>query len=240
MSTETEISRRTLVKAIAASSAAVSASPWFNAELAGAQVMPANSWKQVHPGVWRATIGTPERNSPVSSRLVPPQSDAFAKLPTVDAAPLRTIEGKRTRRGFLVQLPLAGNEQIYGFGLQLLSFAQRGKKKTARVNADPKNDTGDSHAPVPFYVTTEGYGVLIDTARYASFYFGDAHPKPTHPLAAVSDTNLAPLYSGNSRQAKSGFIYVDVPDAGGVDIYLFGGPDMRSAVQRYKDRKSVV
>ena len=33
-------------------------------------------------------------------------------------------------------------------------------------------DTGDSHAPVPFYVTTRGYGVLVDTARYATFYGG--------------------------------------------------------------------
>ena len=98
-----------------------------------------HSWKQVHPGVWRATIGTPERFTPVSSRLVPPQVEAFAKLPHVDAAPLPPIEGKQTKRGCLVQLPLRPDEQIFGFGLQFLSFAQRGKKKVARVNADPKN-----------------------------------------------------------------------------------------------------
>jgi alpha-D-xyloside xylohydrolase len=71
-------------------------------------------------------------------------------------------------RGYVVELPLRPNEEIYGFGLQFLSFAQRGKKKVARVNADPKMDTGDSHAPVPFYVTTEGIGVLIDTRWYAA------------------------------------------------------------------------
>ena len=59
------------------------------------------------------------------------------------------------------------------------SFIQRGLKKTLRVNADPAIDSGDSHAPVPFYVTTRGYGVLIDTARYATFYCGESRPKPT-------------------------------------------------------------
>ena len=149
------------------------------ADLQSSHPLATHGWKQVHPGVWRATIGTPERFTPVSSRLVPAQMDAFAKLPKVYAAPLPPIQGKQTTRGCMVQFPLRPDEQIFGFGLQMLSFAQRGKKKVARVNADPKMDTGDSHAPVPFYVTTEGIGILIDTARYATFYFGDARPKPT-------------------------------------------------------------
>lgn len=33
-------------------------------------------------------------------------------------------------------------------------------------------DTGDSHAPCPLYFSTAGYGVLVDTARYATFYCG--------------------------------------------------------------------
>lgn len=229
---EAKISRRSLVKTIAAGGAAVTASPWFHGDLAVAQTLPAGGWKEIHPGVWRATIGAPEAYTPVSSRLVPPQTDAFAKLPRVDASPLPAIEGKRTTRGCVVQIPLQPDEQLFGFGLQLLSFAQRGKKKVARVNADPKIDTGDSHAPVPFYVTTRGFGVLVDTARYADFYFGDAHTKPTHPLTAVPDANLAPKYDDGSKE-QAGFIYVHVPVAAGVDVYLFGGPDMLSAVQRY-------
>ena len=39
-----------------------------------------------------------------------------------------------------------------------------------RVNADPVADTGDSHAPVPFYVSNRGYGIFIDTARYVNVY----------------------------------------------------------------------
>ncbi len=192
-----------------------------------------SNWREVFPGVWKATIGTPERFTPVSSRLIPAKTEAFAKLPRVDGVPLPEIRGKRTSRGCMVQLPLRPNEQIYGLGLQFLSFAQRGKKKVVRVNADPKFDTGDSHAPVPFYVSTEGIGVLIDTARYATFYFGDARPKPPRALESVNNANPDPNYTHNIQDGDAGQITVEVPRAGGVDVYLFGGPEMLDAVRRY-------
>ena len=52
-------------------------------------------------------------------------------------------------------------------------FQMRGSKKLLRVNADPEINTGDSHAPVPFYVTTHGYGVFIDNSRYMTYYLGN-------------------------------------------------------------------
>ena len=112
----------------------------------------------------------------------------------------------------------------------MLSFAQRGKKKTLRVNADPKMDTGDTHAPVPFYVTTEGLGIFVDTARYATFYFGNAQPKPAHAVEAVLKTNSDPT---DMHTPQSDTVLIDVPSVGGVDIYLFAGPSMLDAVKRY-------
>lgn len=223
------ISRRTLAKGLAISGTVAGLSHLLHAEAGAGQASTESPvWKQIHPGVWRATIGRPERLTPVSSRLVPPQTAAFETLPHVDAAPLPSIAGRPTRRGCLVELPLRPGEQIYGLGLQLLSFAQRGKKKVIRVNADPKLDTGDSHAPVPFYVTTEGIGILIDTARYASFYFGNARTKPAQAAKSASapDTN-------EIQESEAGQITVEVPNAAGVDVYLFAGPDMLNAVKRY-------
>ena len=228
-----KITRRNLAKTLAAAGAVAGLSGRFAEDSANAETLTAAAWKQVHPGVWRITVGTPEKFTPVSTRLVPAQTEGFASLPSVTAVPDMLVEAKRTERGCTVRLPLRPDEEVFGFGLQLLSFAQRGKKKVARVNADPKIDTGDSHAPVPFYVTTSGIGVLVDTARYADFYFGDAHPKPTHPAAAVTAANIAPKYTGESSGTETAFIYVHVPVAAGVDVYLFGGPDMLSAVQRY-------
>lgn len=227
------MTRRTLAKALAASGAAAGLSHFLGAEPALSTSPAAPAWEQVHPGVWRATIGTPEWFTPVSSRLVPPQTAVFAKLPRVTAIPLPAIQGKKTKRGCVVELPLRPQEQIFGFGLQFLSFAQRGKRKVARVNADPKIDTGDSHAPVPFYVTTEGIGILIDTARYATFYLGDVRTKPTRSEESITANDLDPHYSHNIKETDTSRVIVEVPRADGVDIYLFAGPSMIDAVRRY-------
>ncbi len=229
-----KITRRSLAKGLAATGAAAGFSGLLSTEpLAAATPENSVAWKRIHPGVWKATIGTPERFTPVSSRLIPAKAEAFAKLPRVDTAPLPAIGGKQIKRGCVVQLPLRPNEQIFGLGLQFLSFAQRGKKKVARVNADPRFDTGDSHAPVPFYVTSKGIGILIDTARYATFYFGDARPKPAHAEDSVTNVNPDPNYTHNIQDGDSGEITVEVPRASGVDVYLFAGPEVVDAVRRY-------
>jgi alpha-D-xyloside xylohydrolase len=195
-----EFSRRALGKALAASGTVAGFSRFFSGEASGEMASENKaSWKTVYPGVWRATLGTPEHYTPVSSRLVEPRVSAFGKLPHVDSAPLPDVAGRRLTRGYVVRLPLRPGEEVYGLGLQLLSFAQRGKRKVTRVNADPRMDTGDSHAPVPFYVTTEGIGILVDTARYTDFYFGDARPKPIQPLNSVNPANPAPNYTQNRQ-----------------------------------------
>ena len=229
-----KITRRALAKGLAASGTAAALSNLLVAESKAAHVSAETSaWKQIHPGVWRATLGNPEWFTPVKSRLAPPQTTAFEKLPRVDTVPLPPIKGRRLTRGFLVEVPLRRDEEIYGLGLQMMSFAQRGKKKVVRVNADPKMDTGDAHAPVPFYVTTEGIGILIDTARYATFYFGNARPKPAHAEGPASQTNPDSNYTHNLQEDDRGRVTVDVPHAEGVDVYLFAGPAMLDAVKRY-------
>ena len=170
---------------------------------------------QILPGVWKFSFGTPEKITPVSTRHYPPSTAGFDQLPSVAACPV-SVTGTESRRGYLVAVPLAPNEAPYGLGLQLQSFLQSGKKKRLRVNADPKMDTGDSHAPVPFYVTTRGYGVLVDTARYATFYGGGK--KRVKAGTSASESNQ---------------VLVEVPEAQGVDVYVFAGPSMRHAVQRY-------
>ena len=198
-----------------------------------ARTATAMQWTKVAPGIWRARLATPERFTPVAARMVDPLQAQLASLPLVENPPLDSINGYVTARGCQVELPLHPDEQVYGLGLQMLSFAQRGKKKTMRVNADPKFDTGDSHAPVPFYVTTSGVGVLIDTARYATFYVGNARPKPTQAVAKATSEPPDPNYTHNLRNHDQGTITVDIPHAAGVDVYLFAGPEMVDAVRRY-------
>jgi alpha-D-xyloside xylohydrolase len=228
--------RRHFLLSVAAGSAALGGPPGLDARPAAAPARGAGP-EPILPGVWRVRLGAPERITPVSTRRYPPASAGLAALPQAPGAPVEAT-GEATDRGFVVRLPLAPNEIVYGLGLQFQSFIQRGLKKKLRVNADPEIDSGDSHAPVPFYVTTRGYGVLIDTARYATVYAGNkvrkGAPGPAAPEAGAELTRegLPSAYERFRFQDPSEVI-VEVPEAQGVDVYLFAGPTMRLAVQRY-------
>lgn len=200
-------------------------------------------WHPIFPGIWKMTLGEPEKLTPVSVRDTAPDEPGLRALPDAGACPIAAneVRSHTARRGYLVSLPLAGGEIVYGLGLQLLSFIQRGSKKTLRVNADPRQDSGDSHAPVPFYVSTRGYGVLIDTARYASFYCGNKAHKGAHgperestaqEKTEVEERGLPAAYfrAGYDLPAR---MLIDIPAAHGADVYVFGGPDLIHAVQRY-------
>lgn len=193
---------------------------------------------QVQPGVWRITLGIPEKITPVSTRHYPPATQIKEVLAEFEKCPV-AVSGKVSSRGYHVSVPLEADELIYGLGLQLQSFQERGLKKKLRVNADPAMDTGDSHAPVPFYVTTRGYGVLIDTARYATFYCGNKIKKSARPPQTSTDegsndgwNSLVTPYQRH-RLGESSNVLVEIPGARGVDVYIFAGPSLREAVQRY-------
>jgi alpha-D-xyloside xylohydrolase len=199
-------------------------------------------WQLVAPGIWKVRLGVPEKLTPVSLREVSIAEEGLRRSLPGAASPLPAVEiqGHSSQRGFVVSLPLEPDELVYGLGLQLLSFMQRGTKKTLRVNADPKVDLGDSHAPVPFYVTTRGYGVLVDTARYATFYCGGkARKMPVgkeeskrKSFLKLKRHTLPEAYTKNHCDEPSRMI-IEIPAARGVDLYIFGGPSLLQAVQRY-------
>jgi len=198
-------------------------------------------FSRVFPGVFKLTFGTPEAHTPVKLRRRGPALGGLKSLPPVSECPIAVaaVRGRQVRRGYVVTLPLGAGEILYGLGLQLMSLMQRGTKKTLRVNADPRHDAGDSHAPVPFYVSTQGYGVLVDTARYITFYMGgrtrrgeSAGKLSVETTSTPAAQNLPQAYF-RRRFGESSEVIIDVPHASGLDIYVFAGPSMREAVQRY-------
>ncbi|MBE6727036.1 MAG: glycoside hydrolase [Ruminococcaceae bacterium] len=149
--------------------------------------------------------------------------------------PINKICFKTNKRGCVLTLPLDADEQIYGLGLQLKCFNLRGKKITIRPNADPVSPTGDSHAPVPFFVSTAGYGIYIDTARFCEFHFGSSQ-KLTETLAADNSSkeiaiSTDELYS--SKLDSSSNITIQIPAADGVDIYIIEGKNITEIVAQY-------
>ena len=136
-------------------------------------------------GIWRYCFGEPEKITPVGLREFLPDDAGLARLPAASPPFAATdIHFKTTARGCVIEIPMSDGEQIFGFGLQLKSLNQTAKKRTLRVNSDPVADTGESHAPTPFYVSSAGYGVLIDTLRYVLVNTG-SHVKVGQGTAAA-------------------------------------------------------
>jgi alpha-D-xyloside xylohydrolase len=194
----------------------------------------------VLPGIWRLRFGTPERFTPHAVRETPPRVEGLNSLPAPGPLPLmlEQIRCRITPSRTTIFLPFDEPEQeIYGFGLDPGAYQQKGLRKNLTVCSTVIGKTGASHAPVPFYLSTKGYGVYVDTARVPSVEV--ARLAPVHTAGTNdSDTNrLATseleLYSARVTHGKKEILF-DLPgDAVGVDVYVFGGPTMREAVQRY-------
>ena len=135
--------------------------------------------------VYKIRYGTPEE-------IVPSKFAPAPKCEIIEGMP-EGAEGlifSSSRRGVEVLIPVDADAGIYGFGLQLKRVQHRGRKKMIRPNADPVADTGDTHAPVPFFVTDKGFGVYVDTARYASFYCGrELRPESAEAIDGTGDDN---------------------------------------------------
>ena len=184
-------------------------------------------------GVYRLTFGVPEELTPVSVLKPNVQLDFLNRLQ--DNAlpfPAESILFKEKAGGCLLEIPLDPKEDIYGMGLMLKSFRQTGLKKQLRANSDPTADTGDSHAPVPFYLSTAGYGILVDTARYATFYMGNCKVRGSKQDLEGFESAGTP-WGHWWTKSGSGNLFVDIPAAKGVDIYIFCGNDIKDALARY-------
>ena len=193
---------------------------------------------EVAPGVYRIRAGEPEKFVP-SLVCAPANTDALAAMAKIAAPPLPASAVKvwRLARGCRIELPLGKSEVIYGLGLQCKHLEQNGWQRTLYTAPGDNTGAGMSHAPVPFYVSTAGYGVLVDSARSLTFSVGekqrldDVSSLVTEGGNQKVITDVAALYGEEKRDKSS--VYVDVPAARGVDVYLFAGPRMGDAVARY-------
>ena len=143
-----------------------------------------------------------------------------------------SISFRTAARGCVLELPFGADEHVYGLGLQLKQFDFRGKHARLKVNSDPVAATGDSHAPVPFFVSTAGYGIYFDTARYVEFDFGRKSSRA--PAARGEDRiklSTAELYSDND--VENSVITVCIPASEGIELYIIEGENITDIAAQY-------
>lgn len=201
--------------------------------LAAESASPAVTAQNVAPGIWKIRLGDPEALTPVTVLQPQIMRDALQTLPACDACPIdiAKIRFRKVDRGFVAELPLDKKEQVFGFGLNLKVLNSTNLRRTIEVS--DSSAIGDSHAPVPCYFTTAGYGVFVDSARYVRFYCGNLAKPGAVTSSVTQKVGLSPeeLYKARELSAKN--MTIEVPSAAGVDLYVFAGPDMRTSVQRY-------
>ena len=188
------------------------------------------TWNEVAPGVWKGVIGKPESYNLLKASGSLPNKIALAKI-TKAVFPFsqNDIGAVVNDNKTYLRFPLEREEQLFGFGLNFQSVHQRGKILQLHMDHYGGRDNGRTHAPVPFYVSSNGYGVFINSARYLNVYAGTGVRKDSKNPPPEKDRNTDKTW--NSRP-YSDAVEILVP-AAGVEVYVFGGPTPLDAVRRY-------
>lgn len=187
-------------------------------------------WNEVAPGIWKGVVGTPEEYTPLSVAGVIPQTEGFSRLPDIAIPALAdSVKGEILGGKTFLSIPLERGEQLYGFGLNFRSVHQRGAILNLHVDHYGGKDNGRTHAPVPFYISSKGYGVLINSAEYLTVYAGSGARKDSPQAPVAKDRNTDSTWKAIQY---SDAVSVLVP-AAGTEIYLFGGPTSLEVIRRY-------
>jgi alpha-glucosidase (family GH31 glycosyl hydrolase) len=188
------------------------------------------SWEEVAPGVWKGIIGNPEALDFLSVAEPQPNTTALKLLPDekIPGQPQQLVSSIQDHSVYL-RFPLEKEEQLYGFGLNFKTIHQRGRILTLHVDHYGGKDDGRTHAPVPFYVSSRGYGVFINSARYLKIWAGTAVRKDSENPPVVYDRNTD---KGWTSRPYSDAVEILVPSEG-VEVYLFAGPTSLDVVRRY-------
>ena len=191
-----------------------------------APLKPALQWSQVAPGVWRGQVGKRDLPTLTSVAEGVPQLDALRALGAV-GTPFAAAAGEVQPDFASVRIPLAADEKLFGLGLQMQGSNRRGQVYHLQVD-HYANGHDRLHAPVPLYVSSQGYAVLFNTTRPCTVYAGVGNRRDAQNPPA-RDRNTDPRWDA---QPPSTFVEASVQGPG-LEVLLFEGPTAMNAIQRY-------
>ncbi|WP_198152419.1 glycoside hydrolase family 31 protein [Draconibacterium sediminis] len=188
------------------------------------------SWEKVAPGVWKTTIGVPEKFDLLKAAGGSPSVPGLTSM-NQPGFPFKkgAIMGRTEDQKIYLRFPLQKDEQVFGFGLNFKSIFQRGRVFELHMDHYGGKDNGRSHAPVPFYVSDQGYGVFVNVARYIKVWCGTAVRMDSPDFPEVRDRNTDKKWSS---RPYSDAIEMSV-QATGLEVFVFEGPTALDAVRRF-------
>lgn len=184
--------------------------------------LPRLDWRPRAAGVWSAVVGARE-----------PGPLDFAAAPRADALtaqgeaplPAALADGRGdVHAGYAsVRLQAAADERFYGLGMRDSGPVElSGRTYTLRVH-------WTSHAPVPFLISSAGYGVVFNTARALHVQVGVGNRKDAPRLPPEIDRTRGRGWSANPPGDA-----VEASAVGtGLEVVAFAGRTPLEVVRRY-------
>jgi len=111
----------------------------------------------------------------------------------------------------------SGDENFFGGGMQQGNFSLRGKAIDIAVTGWDENQSSN---PVPFFMSTKGYGVFRNTFAPGKYAFNGSE---------LSDK----IYDSGFKMQS--FTSSETHDENGFDAFYFFGPSLKNILDRYTD-----
>lgn len=192
---------------------------------------------KIAPGIWKISYGMQDKHLP-SSFKEKAMISAMEKLPDNNHKPFdpASIRFSNVPSGVLAEMNVDSSERFYGFGLQINTFEQRGLRREIRTSSWPVGNVGFSHAPMPFFISSKGYGVLVNSSRYSIFYMASKGKLSRISNQKENSTqsialNTVDLYG--KKYTRSDEVQILTEGTKGIEIYILSGPSMMDVIKRY-------
>ncbi len=201
------------------------------------ELNPNIDWKELANGVWTASLGDLTGEIRYTDFAAGPPKTARLNSLTKQAFPFidRKIRYLVTPdHRTVVHVPTEFGERIYGFGLQFDSLQHNNKVLDLKVDHFNRGG-GATHAPVPFFISSRGYGVFFNTAKYLKVYSNNGNrkdspnnPPPVDRNPPPDEPQPGPWLAQPPADAIEASIHGD-----GMDLVVFRGQSLLDVVARY-------
>lgn len=181
-------------------------------------------------GIWKISVGKQEKVTLLSELDITPQWKAIEEIGdaplAIDPKDVKTevVDGKT-----YIRFPLDKDEKIFGLGLNFKTVEQRGRVMRLHVDHYGGSDNGRTHAPIPFFVSSKGYGALINSARYIDVWVGTSVRQDSSNPPVAKDRNTDKDWTAQPYSDNLEFL---IP-AEGAEVIVFSGKTMLDVVRRY-------
>lgn len=195
------------------------------------------TWESPANGIWKTEIG--DMKGELRYTDLAAEAPRIESINTLSQSEFPFKNGElsyliTSDQKIVVRVPAAKDEKLYGFGLQLDGLQKSRQVLTLNIDHWSRGG-GRTHAPVPFYISSKGYGVFFNTSRFLKVYnqVGNRKDSPNNPPPVDRNPPLGEKQPDHWQSLPPGDAVEGQISANGLELIVFGGESMLDVVCRY-------